>query len=251
MIFAQVNDFNYNNSTKIVNHGTDMEAVQKTKKIDADSRAQEYSDNDLAADRIENFSDSIASAIRAGQTQVDRQSFAQTDAIFMMQTLLSYIKSKAINEITPEKQKLIRRLKSKTMFINTLAKHGGVLSSAETAELLGVSKVTIKKKKDTDKLLALNIDGEFYYPIFQFTEETTISEKGVLKGVAELLPLLSQYSDRMKYSFFMEARSTVLTGVDPKRGSFAVADLLKEVPSDIVMQELARLARLYGSQDPA
>lgn len=37
--------------------------------------------------------------------------------------------------------------------------------------MVGKSKPTVKTRKDTDQLLALDIDGEFYYPVFQFTDE--------------------------------------------------------------------------------
>jgi hypothetical protein len=111
------------------------------------------------------------------------------------------------------------------------------------------SKPTVKTWKDTDQLLALDIDGEFYYPVFQFTDEEGISDKGVLRGVAELLTMLSSFSDRMKYSFFMEQRNTVLDGLNPAGRSFTVAEVLKGNPDEKVMNELRRLARNYGTQN--
>ncbi|SUQ37546.1 Uncharacterised protein [Yersinia ruckeri] len=67
----------------------------------------------------------------------------------------------------------------------------------------------------------------------------------------ELIPLLQNFSDRMKYSFFMKKRNTTLDGLNPKGREFTVAQLLKEKPNEIVMNELKRLARLEGTQDPA
>ena len=224
------------------------ESIEKEMESNS-TRVNEY--NDIAANRIANISDVIASNVRTGLVHIDIHSLGQADTLFMLEALPSYAKDQVINKITPEKKKQLRRIKSKIMFNNTLVKHGGVLSSAEVAKLLGVSKVTIKNKKDAGKLLALNIDGEFYYPVFQFAEDDKISEKGVLKGVAELLALIVNFSDRMQYSFFMEDRSVAIDGVEPKGRTFTVAELLKTGPSLKVMQELFRLARLYGSQDPA
>lgn len=226
-----------------------MEAIHEKKMTSNSTRLNEY--NDIVADRIANVSDVIAGKIRTGSVHVDKHSLGQADALFMLDALSNYVKDQTINEITPEKKKQLRRIKSKIMFNETLVKHGGVWSSTKVADLLGVSKVTIKNKKDAGKLLALNLDGEFYFPVFQFTEDEKISEKGVLKGVAELLSLIVNLSDRMQYSFFMEDRSVVIDGVEPKGRTFTVAELLKTGPSLKVMQELFRLARLYGSQDPA
>ena len=71
----------------------------------------------------------------------------------------------------------------------------------------------------------------------------------MLRGVAELLTMLSSFSDRMKYSFFMEQRNTVLDGLNPAGHSFTVAEVLKGNPDEKVMNELRRLARNYGTQN--
>jgi hypothetical protein len=84
--------------------------------------------------------------------------------------------------------------------------------------------------------------------VFQFTDEEGISDKGVLRGVAELLTMLSSFSDRMKYSFFMEQILSWM-GSNPAGRSFTVAEVLKGNPDEKVMNELRRLARNYGTQN--
>lgn len=84
--------------------------------------------------------------------------------------------------------------------------------------------------------------------MFQFTDEEEISDKGVLRG-GQLLPLLSSFSDRMKYSFFMEQRNAVLDGLNPAGRAFTVAEALKGNPDEKVMNELRRLARNYSTQN--
>lgn len=67
----------------------------------------------------------------------------------------------------------------------------------------------------------------------------------------ELLAHLGKFSDRMQYSFFMEERNTVLDGYPSNGKPFTVAEVLRSNPAPMVMEELHRLARLFGSQDPA
>lgn len=223
--------------------------TQKRNGNDRSSTMRNFSDTGIAAARLQNFAEVLADEIRAGITPVAPESMAETDAVFALDTILKFMKHRAVNSLTPEKKRHQRRLHSKALFLQTLEKDGGVYSSAEAAEVLGRSKPTVKTWKDTGRLVALDIDGEFFYPVFQFTDEEGISDKGVLQGVAELLPMLSSFSDRMKYSFFMEERNSVLNGLSPAGRTFTVADVLKSNPDEKVMNELRRLARNYGTQN--
>lgn len=223
--------------------------TQKRNGNDRSSTMRNFSDTGIAAARLQNFAEVLADEIRAGVTPVAPESMAETDAVFALDTILKFMKHRAVNSLTPEKKRHQRRLHSKALFLQTLEKDGGVYSSAEAAEVLGRSKPTVKTWKDTGRLVALDIDGEFFYPVFQFTDEEGISDKGVLQGVAELLPMLSSFSDRMKYSFFMEERNSVLNGLSPAGRTFTVADVLKSNPDEKVMNELRRLARNYGTQN--
>ncbi|MEQ4671496.1 MULTISPECIES: hypothetical protein [Providencia] len=49
----------------------------------------------------------------------------------------------------------------------------------------------------------------------------------------------------------MEKRHVELNGFKPTKESYTVIDVLKTNPNSEVMEELYRLARLHGSQDPA
>jgi hypothetical protein len=225
-----------------------MSAANEKDKIEKCHGACEY--NDIVATRVECFSETIADSIRTGKSHVDKHILSQTDVVFMMGALVDYAKSLALISITPEKKKLYRRLQSRVIFNETLVSHGGVLSSAEAAEQLGISRVTVKKRKDTNTILALKIDGKFCYPVFQFTEEDNISDKGILKGVASLLPHLESFSDRMKFSFFMGKRQDPICGIalEDCSSGYTVASLLKLKPSETVMKEVFRLVRTFGTQ---
>lgn len=224
-------------------------STQKRHSNDHYSSMHNMSNSGIAAARLQNFVKTLAEEIQSGVTPLSPESMAETDALFALDAILTSMKHRAVNSLTPEKKRQQRRLHSKALFLQTLENDGGIYTSAEAAKILGRSKPTVKTWKDTDRLLALDIDGEFYYPVFQFTDEEGISDKGVLRGVAELMPMLSNFSDRMKYSFFMEQRNTVLDGLTPAGCTFTVAEVLKGNPDEKVMNELRRLARNYGTQN--
>lgn len=223
--------------------------AQKRNGTNRSSTVNNFSDTGIAAARLKNFIHELAEEIRSGNTPIAPESMAETDAVFTLDTILKFMKHRAVNNMTQEKKRQQRRLHSKALFLQTLENDGGVYNSAKAAETLGRSKPTVKAWKDTCRLLALEIDGEFYYPVFQFTDEEHISDRGVLRGVAELLPMLKGFSDRMQYSFFMEERNTVLNGLSPAGRTFTVAEVLNGNPGKELLEELRRLARNYGKQD--
>lgn len=216
----------------------------------AQSGRKDFSDSDVAAVRLQNFINELAEGVRSGTTPVAAKSMAETDALFTVDVILEFMKNRAVNAMTKEKKRQQRRLHSKALFLQMLENDGGVYSSAEAADQIGKSKVTVKSWKDNGRLLALEIDGEFCYPVFQFTEEENISDKGVLRGIADLLPEIKEFSDRMQYSFFMEERNTVLNGLNPAGQPFTVAGVLRMGPNKELVKELHRLARNYGRQEP-
>lgn len=225
--------------------------IQKRMGNTRSSATNSFSDSGIFAARLQNFVREVAEDVRAGNTPIAPESMAETDAVFTVDAILQFLMNRAVNSETKEKKRQRRRLLSKAMFLDTLEKDGGIYSSAKAAEILGKTKTTVKNWKDAGQLLALEIDGEFYYPAFQFTDDESISDKGVLRGVAELLGLLKEqgFSDRMQYSFFMEERNTVLNGLSTTGRPYTVAGILKSRPDPALMDELHRLARVYGSQD--
>ena len=200
--------------------------------------------------RLLNYVKAITEELNSGSIEAEPAVMANTDALFAIETILRYQKHRVISTLTKEKKRHERRLISKCLFLDTLEKDGGVYNSLQAAKILGKTKTTVKNWKDANQLLAIEIDGDFFYPVFQFTDNEDISVKGVLKGVSELLPLLGKFSDRLQYSFFMEKRTTRLKGLQPER-QYTVAEILKENPGESLMEELRRLARNYASQDAA
>ncbi|PQQ39374.1 hypothetical protein C6H68_02135 [Photorhabdus luminescens] len=236
----------------IVNLGCIMQTVYRKTRLGNNVAAphHEYDDADVAADRLENIIKELADGIRSkGKVNIKRQ-LALPDNQFLMNMLFLAIPARALAELTPEKKRLLNRVRSRARFFDNVRENGGVLNSAEVASLLGVSKVTVKKKKDTGKLLALEYDGEFIYPAFQFTDDESKGEKGVLRGVAEILFHLGHFSGVMQYGFFVQKRN-VLDHRLPEGQEFTVIDLLREGVSDDKLQQIIRLAKLFGTQDAA
>ncbi|MFZ5316476.1 hypothetical protein ACOY7N_20920 [Enterobacter asburiae] len=226
----------------------------KRSNSDRTSASNHFSDYQVPASRLLNFINELAEDVRSGHMPVSADSMAQTDALFAMNTIVESLMHRALTSQTREKKAQLRRLYSKALFIQTLEQDGGIYSSAKAAEVLGKTKTTVKNWKDTGRLLAVEIDGEFYFPAFQFTEEKPISDRGVLRGLPELLQALQanrELSDRLQYSFFMEERNTVLSGLQPAGRTFTVAEVLKMAPGPQLMAELYRLIRVYGTQDAA
>lgn len=173
-----------------------------------------------------------------------------SDDQFLFDVLTKCIQHKSTQKMTLEKKQLLNRAKARAKLFDNIQQNGGLLSSAEIASVLGVSKVTIKKRKDALKLLALEFDGEFFYPSFQIAQDSNSSQSGVLKGIDQILLHLSKISDVMRYSFFVDEQKTFRSSI-LENEKVRVIDMLKEGASDDVFHEILRLAKLYGTQDAA
>ena len=58
-------------------------------------------------------------------------------------------------------------------------------------KLLSVTTPTVIKYAKTNKLIVINWGAENLFPVFQFSTHEKNSEKGMLKGVPELLALIT------------------------------------------------------------
>lgn len=97
------------------------------------SACNSYPDREIPAERLQKIIKEVAEDIRAGNTQVDTASMAETDAVFAIGVILQYMKNRTVSSMTKEKRQQQRRLYSKALFLETLEKDGGVYNSAEAA----------------------------------------------------------------------------------------------------------------------
>jgi len=107
------------------------------------------------------------------------------------------------------------------------------LSSDEVAELLGISRQAVDKKRKSKGLLGLKIGREYQYPSIQF------SDGEVLKGLKETLNSLKVIGDWTKFSFLVSEDSS-LVGKSPIQAL-----------ADGQVDKVKRLAQAYGEQTAA
>jgi hypothetical protein len=88
----------------------------------------------------------------------------------------------------------LRGLKRKKHMLDAA---GGTLTSAQVAEILGISRQAVDKRRASYQLLALTQGKRGYsYPKFQFEEDKTI------KGLEQVLPQLKELDPWMQMVFF-------------------------------------------------
>ena len=104
------------------------------------------------------------------------------------------------------------------------------LGARKVAELLGISRQAVDKKRNTGALLAIKSGREYAYPSFQFKEGE------ILEGVQEVLKSLKVMGDWTKFNF--------LVSRDSGLGNRTPLQALQEGEIEIVK----RLARAYGEQ---
>lgn len=77
--------------------------TQKRNGNDRSSTIHNFSDNSIAAARPQNFIHNLAEEIRTDTTQISPESMAETDAVFTLDAILKFMKHRAVNSLTPEK----------------------------------------------------------------------------------------------------------------------------------------------------
>ncbi|MCU0286124.1 MAG: helix-turn-helix domain-containing protein [Acidobacteria bacterium] len=85
-----------------------------------------------------------------------------------------------------------------------LKKEGGVITSQQVAELLGISRQAIDKRRRQGNLLAVSLGRRsYFYPVWQFSED------GVLPGFETVLGILKDYDPWMKMIFMLNANHSL------------------------------------------
>lgn len=99
---------------------------------------------------------------------------------------------KAVQPLAPG---FIRGYEAKRKLIED---HGGTLSAEKVGEILGITRQAVEKRRQSGKLLGLNIGRHGYrYPIWQF------SESGNLPGLEQVLSVLASHDQWMQTAFFV------------------------------------------------
>lgn len=116
-----------------------------------------------------------------------------------------------------------------------LEAEGGTLGASAVADLLGLSRQAVDKRRQARRLLALSTGRRGYaYPAWQF------GEQGVLRGLPEVLAALGDDDPWMKLSFFLQPHAMLDDGGTPTSPLTA----LRAGQLDAVL----RAARAFGRQ---
>jgi hypothetical protein len=90
-----------------------------------------------------------------------------------------------------------------------LQAEGGAIPASEVAEILGISRQAVDKRRQAATLLALGLGGHgYHYPAWQF------EQGGVIAGLERVLKALAAHDEWMKLVFFVNA-NTRLNGESP------------------------------------
>jgi hypothetical protein len=107
---------------------------------------------------------------------------------------------------------------------------GGVVNPARVAELLGISRQSVGKRRAAGTLVGVPGNGGYVYPVWQFVDGE------VIKGLPQVLDALEEQDSWAKLRFFLNG-SLALDGRRP-------LDVLKAGKIEPVL----RAARLYNEQ---
>ncbi|RAT10779.1 MULTISPECIES: hypothetical protein [Lonsdalea] len=150
-----------------------------------------------------------------------------------------------INKSTKEKEEQIKHAENRLAFLKSLEKYGGVHKSTAVKKILSVSIPTIHKYGNQNKIIVLNWSTDKLYPAFQFSIEKDFTENGMLKGVPELLALLSPSLSGVRRCNFFTRKLEMPD--DSKKMS--VVDILRRGATPTEMVYLRILAENFGTMN--
>ena len=159
---------------------------------------------------------------------IEQATGAPTDLLVALEALSSAPGTSQLINDDPLLAAKIRGLNRKRHMLEVA---GGALSSQQVAELLGISRQAVDKRRASNQLLALTQGRRGYcYPRFQFAEDRTI------KGLEEVLAQLKSLDPWMQMVFFTSPNER-LDGMTP----------IDSLPRGLV-NEVAKAATGFGEQ---
>lgn len=151
----------------------------------------------------------------------------------------------AINEPTAEKLEQEEYAENRQAFIKSLNVYGGVHKSSVVTDILQLSTPTVHKKGDKGELIVLEWGNDKLYPVFQFSVDEESSDKGMLRGVPELLACFCNYLSAVrKCNFFTRKIELPITGEKT-----SVLTVLRRGATDSEMKHFRILAENFGTQN--
>jgi hypothetical protein len=120
---------------------------------------------------------------------------APTDLTALLRALSSGQLLDDLSVVEPLAPAFIRGIQAQRRL---LEEHGGTLTGEQVADILGITRQAVEKRRRAGKLLALTLGRHGYrYPVWQFTGS------GVLPGFEDVLLVLSPHDEWMQMAFFV------------------------------------------------
>ena len=161
-------------------------------------------------------------------TTIEQATGAATDFLVALEALVSVPGSSQLIADDPLLAAKIRGLKRKKQMLEI---SGGALSSGQVADVLGISRQAVDKRRSSNQLLALTQGRRGYsYPSFQFDDGKTI------RGLEEVLAELKALDPWMQMAFFTSPNERL-------GGKTPIESLQKGL-----VEEVTRAASGYGEQ---
>lgn len=164
-------------------------------------------------------------------TKIDEATAAPTDYEVIVDALSA---SPAVGQSLSDDPVAAAKLRGLKRKLQLIEQGGGTLTSEQVAELLGITRQAVDKRRAANQLLALTQGKRGYsYPSFQFEEGNT------LKGLEEALEQLTGLDPWMKLVFFVSPNDRLegKTPIDVLRGGHS--------------RDVIRAAGGYGEQGAA
>ena len=160
---------------------------------------------------------------------------ASTDAGALARALSdSDLIGPAVQELEPLAALIAKGAEHKQELI---AEAGGLLTTAEVAELLGISRQAVWKQRQERKLLSITHGGEEKFPAIQYTRAGE-----VLPGLSRVLAAISLRGGWGTLDFLVTPDDDELDGLSP-------IEVLKQQDPDR-LEDLVRLASTQGEHGP-
>jgi hypothetical protein len=151
---------------------------------------------------------------------------APTDLTVLLRVLSSGEILEDLTRVEPLAPAFIRGIQAQRRLIE---EHGGTLAAEQVAEILGITRQAVEKRRRAGKLIALTVGRHGYrYPVWQFTKT------GVLPGFEDVLAALASYDEWMQTAFFVSE--------NPRLGDHTPLEMLKAGKLDWVLNA----AEAYG-----
>ena len=206
---------------------------------------QESVISNLIQERLQNIGEKFIKKIDSLPNQNLQNLLTLSDEELWSKIKTEALMQSLVNNKTPEKTEQEEYAEARQAFLKKLEKYGGIHKSSTVMKLLSVSAPTVLKYGKTNKLIVIDWGADNLFPVFQFAIHEKNSEKGMLKGVPELLALMThKVSAVRKCNFF--TKKIEIPGESEKT---SILDVLQKGSSEEQMEYFHLLAKNFGTNN--